>query len=233
MRENIRPNNEKRTPFQEVNSYTCGPNCLAMVYAMRHKDISVRSILYDFHHPSNGQATYVPQMAQHLLSHGLKPKLFISGSKISSPAWSHFSRQELMQAVQKWLDANPKGAFYKNNQYFLAYLKAGGESVITSYSTDTIKHMLDTGSLVIICLDEAWLWGHRIDLSKPGVVIDEINGQSAGHFVVVINYDKDEFEILDPYPTNIHLRHGQYKVDGNQLINASLTWDPQIIEIKA
>jgi hypothetical protein len=204
-----------------------------MVYALKDKKISVDDILDDFHQDKKGMATYAPQLARHMQKNGLKTKVHVSGSRIASPAWADISRQELVEKLKDWLTCHPKDEWSLNNLFVLFYLQEGGDLAIESYTAESLKGMLDHGSTLIVCVDENWVWGHRLKRSPKGeeVQIDDIAGKLGGHFVVVTGYKGDQFRVLDPFPTNLPGRHGEYDIDVNQLTNASLTWDPQIIEI--
>lgn len=217
--------------FQESDSYTCGPCCLAMVYSLRGKQITLQDILKDFNHPEKGKPTYVSQLANHLMQNDIQTNVVISASKLLSPAWKHVSKKKLIENLEKWLKTHADTSWGRDAAHLLIYLKNGGTVMQDSYSAQTIRDMLDAGSLVILCVDEDWLWGHRTKLVGEKRVIDEINGKVEGHFVLVTGYEAKRFRVLDPFPTHIEDRHGEYDVDDNQLVNASLTWDPEVIEI--
>ena len=99
------------------------------------------------------------------------------------------------------------------------------------YSAATIRDALDTGAVVMVCVDEDWLWGHRLKRDDGKVTVNEISGKVEGHFVVVTGWKDEKFHVLDPFPTGIENRHGEYFVPDSDLVNASLTWDPQILVI--
>jgi hypothetical protein len=219
--------------FQESDSYTCGPCCLAMVYAFKKKKISLKDILNDFHHPEKGKPTYVSQLGRHLNSNDIKTKILVSSSKLLSPAWKNYSREELITTLKEWLILHPKADLFQDVLQILFYLQEGGSVEPVSYTVQTIKDMLDRNSMVILCVDDHWIWGHRFtfDKTKTKKVIDDLEGEVGGHFVLVTKYIGNTFHVLDPFPTHIEGRHGEYDIDVNDLLNASLTWEPQIIEI--
>lgn len=217
--------------FQESDSNTCGPCCLAMIYGLKGKDISLDDILKDFRHPKKGKPTYVPQLANHLNKHGLKTKILISTSKVLSPAWKNLSKDKIIENLKAWILVHKRNPWSKDVKFLLQYLQGGGDSEQISYGAQTIKEMLERGSLVLLCVDEDWIWGHRFKKEPTKRVIDDIAGKVEGHFVVVTGYKDHVFHVLDPFPTNIDNRHGEYDIDMSQLINASLTWDAEVIEI--
>lgn len=219
--------------FQEADSNTCGPCCLAMVYAMRGKSTSLNDILNDFQQGPKGATTYVPQLATHLLTHGLDTNLTISSGRILSYAWKDLSTTALTDKLEAWVKAHPDDSFNANNTFLLEYLRKHGTVTIDSYNVNSFKKMLDTGSILILCVDESWLWGQRLNRSKQLIAFDDIQGIVEGHFVVLTSYVDNQFHVLDPYPTNLDGKHGIYEVDEQILLNASLTWAPQFIEVLA
>jgi len=202
-----------------------------MVYALRGKDIKLDDILNDFKQDQTGEATYVPQLARHLLENGLPTNLLISSSKIVSPAWRGLAKNELIARLKTWLTLHHDNFYHLNNLHFLFYLQEGGDLDVVSYNVDTLKTALDKGSTLIVCIDEDWVWGHRIKRTIDEVVVDDEAGVLEGHFVVVTGYEGNKFHVLDPFPTHIKGRHGAYDIDEYQFLNASLSWDPQIIEV--
>lgn len=223
----------KEHVFQESDSFTCGPCCLAMVYSYKGKKISLKDILNDFHHPEKGKPTYAPQLARHLNKNGVKTRLLTSTSHVLSPAWKNLPREEVIEQLKEWIALHPKNLWLMDAIHNLFFLQEGGNVEQVSYTAQTIREMLDRGSLVILCIDEDWVWEHRfkLDKSKTKRVPNEVEGEVEGHFVLVTKYNGDTFHVLDPFPTNLENRHGEYDINMNQLTNASLTWDAEVIEV--
>jgi len=219
--------------MQDLESATCGPTSLAMVYQKLGMNITVADILRDFHQGPKGESTYVPQLARHLRDHGIKTKVSVSSSKIVSPDWKQLSPADVTSRLKTWLTVHPDDYWHNNNLHLLFYLQEGGELGIESYTDATITAGLDRGSLFLVCVDENWLWGHRLKRQNGGLKINDITGKLEGHFVVVTGYENGQFHVLDPYPTGLKGKHGSYDVPVADLVNASLTWDPQIIEVFA
>jgi len=189
--------------FQESDSNTCGPSSLAMIYRMKGKDISVKEILGDFYQEGKGEATFAPQLARHLHSNGINTRLIVSSSKIVSPAWKDLEANAMIKNMKSWLTHHPKAEWHLNNLHLLFYLQEGGKLDIESYTADILRNVLDKGSKLIVCVDEGWLWGHRIERKDGIVKINDEVGKLEGHFVVVTGYEGNKFHILDPFPTGI------------------------------
>jgi ABC-type bacteriocin/lantibiotic exporter with double-glycine peptidase domain len=94
--------------FQESDSNTYGSCCLAMVYALKGKNISLSNILNDFNHPKIGKATYVHQLANHLHKNRVKTKIVTSTSKVLSPAWRDIPKEKIIENLQAWIPVHRK-----------------------------------------------------------------------------------------------------------------------------
>lgn len=204
-----------------------------MVYAMKGKKITRADILRDFKHGEKGESSYVPQLARHLHASGVPSRMLIAGSSIMLPSWRDLPKEEVIENLKTWLTLHPRDLWHLNNLHVLFYLQEGGEANIQAYTASTLKSLLDKGSTLIVCVDETWVWQHRLKLIGNRRVVDDLAGLREGHFVVVTGYTDDKFHVLDPFPTHIKGRHGAYDIEVNEIINASLTWDPQIIEVFA
>jgi hypothetical protein len=204
-----------------------------MVYAMKGKKITREEILRDFRHGEKGEFSYTPQLARHLLANGLPNRLHIAGSNFGLlPSWRGLTKEEVIDNLKVWLTLHAQDESHLDSLHILFYLQEGGEIAIEAYTADTLKSLLGNGSVLIVCIDEAWIWQHRRRLDNKRVMDDLVGGRE-GHFVVITGYTGDMLHVLDPFPTNIPGRHGAYDIEANEIVNASLTWDPQIIEILA
>jgi hypothetical protein len=200
-----------------------------MVYKIKGKSISLSQILNDLRLGERGATTYPAQLARHLNKNGIRTKLTISNSQVISPAWKDAGKATLIENLKHWLAFQPRHGWHEFGLHVLFYLQEGGEIEVKSYTVSDFQRMLSKGSLLVLAVDEVWIWKHRFKEHKAE--IDDLNGRSHGHFIVVTKFKDDKFTILDPYPTNIPGRHGSYEIDGNDLLNASLIWSATIVEI--
>lgn len=215
--------------FQQKDDNNCGPSTLEMVYRFKGIDRNVSQILKDFHFGPKGELTYPPQLARDLQRNGLKTNLLISSPSVISPAWAQWNKDQLIDALKDWVTLNPKHEKHVLGLHTLFYLQEGGEITLNSYSSEDWRQMLDKESLLVVGVDEVWLWGHRF--KEYEAEIDNYKGKTEGHFVLVTGHTDNKFSVLDSYPTNLEDRHGQYEVEQNQLVNASLLWEGMVVEV--
>ncbi len=215
--------------YQEVDSDNCGPCCLEMAYGFKNVDRKLRDILKDFHFGKKGKPTYPAQLARDAMKQGLKTRLIISNPRIIPPVWSNLPREKLVENVKDWLTLNPKHDWLAYGLHLLFYLLEGGDILLQSISVADLGKMISSGSILILGVDEVWLWGQRLDGRKHR--FDNFNGNTSGHFVLTREFDNDSFTVLDPYPTKLPGRMGRYVVSGNELLNSILIWSGTGLEI--
>ncbi len=221
----------KEHVFQAENDQNCGPCCLQMIYSLKGKKRTVKEILADFHFEEKGRSTYPGQIARDLLRHGIRTKLTIANPRVISPAWVGKSRAELIELLKLWATLQDKHEWHLYGLHLLFYLQEGVEVVLKPIGQEDLQQMVDRQSLLILALDEVWLWGHRYKSKKAE--IDDLGGKTQGHFILVKSRKGDNFSVYDPYPTIQPDVNGEYEVDGKKLLNALLTWSATIIEVLA
>lgn len=218
----------KEHVFQRKTS-ECGPCCVSMVHALRGKPRSVEQILISLGFPSDAQShwTTIGQLASYLLDAGFAPSVILGNSRIVVPGWISLPPVELVSRIQQWIDLHPGDYWAREAAAIIPFLLKGGRIERAIIDSQLILERLRTGSLLVPCLDEVWLWGHRYHDGK----LDEVQGKTDGHFVVLLRALDQNVEILDPYPTNLPERHGNYSLPARDIVPAILSWDGMIIEI--
>lgn len=217
--------------FQEIDSDNCGPCCLEMIYKIKNKTRSIKDILRDWSLPDKGRPTFPAQLARDLNNNGIKTKLIVSNPRVVSPAWFRLPKNELIENIKLWLTIHSKHDWRTFGLHLLFYLQEGGEVEFKTLSPSVLKEKVNKESLLILGLDEVWIWGHRIGGKEHR--IDDINQGTTGHFVLVRSVKNEKYEVWDPYPTNLENKHGVYCVDGDELVNSLLIWSGSIVEILA
>ncbi|MDC0358720.1 hypothetical protein OAO01_07890 [Oligoflexia bacterium] len=112
-------------------------------------------------------------------------------------------------------------------KHLISYLNVGGKLDLCTLDSKLVKKVLDRGSLIVTCLDEVWVWGHRFHEMK----LDDLRGATDGHIVVITQRGENGLSVLDPYPTFLPGLHGYYTIDPEKLAQATLMWDGMIIEV--
>ncbi|MDQ6985174.1 MAG: hypothetical protein Q9M91_01345 [Candidatus Dojkabacteria bacterium] len=110
------------------------------------------------------------------------------------------------------------------------YLESGGDVEVKSFSINDLKKMTDKGSKVILTVNLPHLYGKKkVDKTNTYNPIKGVIEE--GHFIILDGYKDDNFKILDPYPSSIENREGEYNIDQQIVFNSCLLASGIIIEI--
>ena len=211
---------------QIIGSKTCGPDCLANIYAHFDKDLSLEKILTDINAKID-ESTYLPQLARHVRANGLTTTILSSSPFNMSPDWKDLDRNILIKNLKAWIIHNTANAWIKSTLHLLNYLEEGGNVKTVDLSTKIMDEKLAKGKIILCCLEESWLWGKR---KMDNVAeYDSIRGAARGHFVVIYGQKDDQYLISDPYPTNLPGKEGLYAISKDKLLVSVLVWNPEIL----
>ena len=215
--------------YQKADDDNCGPTCLAMIYRLKQVKRSVNDILSDANIEKKGEPTYAPQLARDLLAHHIRTQILSMNTRSLPPSWSEYSSKELQASLKKWLVHNKNHEWFLHNLHMLFYLQEGGSVKIKVFSIQDIEQMIDNGSILLVCVDEVWLYGSRSKAKEA--TFDNIRGDTYGHFVLITGYTETGFQIADPYPTGDKKKNKVYIIPKEHLIAASFSWAGSIVEV--
>ncbi|MBP9691018.1 hypothetical protein KBD81_02965 [Candidatus Woesebacteria bacterium] len=216
--------------FQKFDDKNCGLVCLEMIYKLRKMKRNVSEILKAFDFIEDGMSTYAPQLARDLNAQNLKTYIYAMNTRIMPPSWQGLESQDLINNLKKWVVHHKEHDWFMHNLHLLFYLQEGGSIELKMYTLEDMKRMLDSGSIILICLDEVWLHDHRKVEKKTEY--NNITGDTHGHYVLVVGYNQDMLQIADPYPNNSISQKGLYMVSAEKILAGSYSWAGSIVEIR-
>ena len=82
--------------------------------------------------------------------------------------------------------------------------------------------LIDRGWYIVASVDETRLWWRN---ARGGAEPD-------GHAVLIPSYSGHNFEIHDPYPTQLINFHGVYPTSGSEILSAITAWNPQLLLVR-
>jgi len=215
---------------QKVGSSVCGPLCLLNIYEYLGCDCELDDILEDLG-IEDKEITYLPQLALHARKKGLSTKYFQSNPREVSPTWKGQNASRYIEKFKKWIKLQSDDNIWKKNAgYLVKYIQNGGQIEIGDLSSKKISKYLADGYVVLVALEQTWLWGKR--KVKGKIEYDDLKGKASGHFVVIYGENEKEFFVSDPYPTKLDNREGLYKVTKDTLLVSILVWGAQVVGIK-
>lgn len=172
---------------------------------------------------------FAGQLASYLSSQQFESRLVVSTTKLIPPAWHSLSGPELAKNLYKWADAHEGHPLRVEVEHISEFAQAGGKVVFRPLTSGLLTTMLGSGSLIIPFLDEVRLWGSRF---VPDGTVDDRQGQTWGHAVLLTRLLNGKVEVFDPFPTGIAERNGHYFVDPEDIVQATLTWDAMMVEVR-
>lgn len=231
---------EKRLNLSIKNqpSYTsCGPTSLHSVYSFYNDDISLEQLVEDIDQFAEGGGTLGVVLGIHALARSYDVSIISYNMNIFDPSWFGETESNIKEKLQESFSKNSQGPkrAYAIDQY-IRFLEAGGKLHFADLTTDLLQEILDKDVPILTGLSSTWLYRDQRENPKTNQY-DPIDGEPAGHFVVIDGYDLGgEFSICDPYQQNPINNKNHYLIDGSRLINAILlgvhTYDGNLLLIE-
>lgn len=221
----------------QPDNTSCGPVCLQAVYDYYDLSVELKDLVYDIDQFEEGGGTLAVILAKHALSMGLKTKLYSYNLNVFDPTWFKFKKNELIEKLeqQKQFKKNDK-KFLTTSSAYIEYLKFGGELDFQDLKRGIISKYLKQGYPILTGLSSTWLY-HMVREVPETNLDSDIEGEPAGHFVVLYGYneEKDEVLVADPYVSNPIKGQHYYSVPMNRLITSILlgvmTYDGNLLII--
>lgn len=221
----------------QPDSTSCGPACLRAVYEYFKLQIDLEDLLKDIQQFEDGGGTLAVILARHALSMGYKAKLYSYNLDLFDPTWFKLNSQEMIEKLNhQKLIKNKDKKFLTISDAYIEYLNFGGELVFKDLKRSIFTKYLKMGFPILTGLSSTWLY-QMIREDSVTNIDNDIEGDPAGHFVVLYGYneEKDEVLIADPYSLNPIKNQHYYSLPINRLITSILlgvmTYDGNLLII--
>lgn len=197
---------------------TCGPTCLHAVYHYWEDAISLERTISDIGELSIG-GTLAVQLACHALKRGYQATIHSYNLQLFDPSWFGSSEIDLSEKLKEQLASKSKQAnrglhelerLRVSTESYLEFLRLGGQVRMPTLDENLIVETLMRGVPILCGLSATYLYGERRergqapDAAGRTSTPDDINGDPAGHFVVLYGYDRAKAHVLiaDPLLSN-------------------------------
>lgn len=219
--------------FRQPNDEACGPTCLAAVYRFQGDDIGLKKVIAKVQMIEEG-GTLAPFLGLHALKRGYEAEIFSFNIKIFDPTWFALSDKKLIKKMSLQIAAPKSRKTINVCKAYRKFLIQGGKIRFADLTREFLKSRLAEGP--IICgLSSTYLYKTSREnprMNKP----DDIRGEPAGHFVVLVKVHRNRVEILDPYFPNPVSSGKKATVAIDHLINSVLlgviTYDANLLIIR-
>ncbi len=225
---------------KQPDDTTCGPTSLHAVYKYYEDSISLEEVISQVN-KLDGGGTLAVMLGIHALKRGYKVTIYTYNLQVFDPSWFNDERKTNLSAK-----LNEQAVAKKNNiklQFaisgYLEFLSLGGTIKFEDLTGDLIRKYLTRDIPILTGLSSTYLYNCSREIDSPVDGFNDIEGEPAGHFVVIYGYDKSDRKILvaDPLFTNpLSPNNHYYKVDSRRLNNSILlgmiTYDANLLIIE-
>jgi len=218
----------------QPNNTTCGPTCLHAVYRFYGEDLDLNQVI-DEVTPLESGGTLAVFLACHALERGYRATIYTYNLQLFDPSWFNGSATDVRVKLREQLDLKKGRRLATATRAYLRFFELGGRLRYEELNPALIRRHLKRGTPILTGLSATYLYGCPRELNNE---YDDVNGDPAGHFVVLCGYDPETrlVRIGDPLHNNPRFRSQNYDVEIDRLINSILlgivTYDANLLIIE-
>lgn len=223
---------------KQPDATTCGPTCLHAVYRYYGEDLSLKDLIPEITELDQG-GTLDVYLACHALRRGYQTTIIPYNLQLFDPTWSGVPRAELADKLRRQLAYKKHlPGFEVATRAYLEYLDLGGRLRFEVMTAALIRRYLKRAIPVLTGLSATYLYNCAREYDAGGrAIFDDVRGVSAGHFVVLSGYNREDrsVRVADPFLPNPFSPTRYYDVNIYRLICAImlgiLTYDGNLLII--
>jgi hypothetical protein len=229
------PLNIRRQP----DDTTCGPTSLHAIYGYHGDPISLDEVIAQVPQWQQG-GTLEVYLAIHALRRGYQATIIPFNLTLFDPSWAGLASKQIAVKLRDQLDhKHAWPGFEEVSRAYLEYLALGGKLQFEVLRPALIRRFLKRGTPILTGLSATYLYNSIREYDAGGKTVgDDVRGQSAGHFVVLWGYRREDRHVLiaDPLVPNPLAPDRYYAVDIYRLVCAImlgiLTYDGNLLIIR-
>lgn len=238
MKEKISFTGKKRSVkiHAQPDDSSCGPTCLHAIYRFYKDNISLESVIHEVK-TLEGGGTLAVFLGCHALKRGYTATIYTVNLHVFDPTWFTQSKEYMVERLKLRSKARKDSKLSAAVEGYVEFLENGGEIKFRDMSSSIIRKYLDKNIPVISGLSSTFLYRSMREVGETNRE-DDIEGDPAGHFVVLVRYDRIRKRILlaDPYEGNPLHSEQYYYISSGRLINSILlgivTYDSNLLIIE-
>ena len=228
--------------FPQPDDVTCGPSALLSVlcyHGYRGSFEELKPLIPT--NPDGGTlAVYLGLSALRL---GYPARLYSYNLRVIDPTWSELAPEVVASKLRARAAKTPRKKLRAACEAYADFLAAGGVLDFRDLEPELLIEAVDRGRPLICGLNATYLYGDARERPENNVV-DDVHGDSVGHFLVVSGHDGGrQLLVTDPAEDAPHTAsEGEttsegdtYAVSARRLINAILlgiiSFDAVLLEI--
>ncbi len=214
---------------------TCGPTCLQAVYSYYEDNIPLEQVIREVKQLKGG-GTLAVLMGCHALRRGYRAKLYTFNLEVFDPTWFKLNPKDMRQKLHNQMRAKSSSRIRTASRAYLEFLQLGGTIQLEDLTASLIRGLLKRAVPILTGLSATFLYRTAREIAVGRKMeYDDINGEPAGHFVVLCGYDMNTRTavIADPLLPNPISESQIYSVRLNRLVCAImlgvLTYDANLL----
>ena len=217
---------------------SCGPTSLLAIYNFYGDRVTSEELLKTIPQFEEGGGVFGVMLGIDALKRGYKVLLYSFNLNIFDPTWFELPMNDIKNKLKQMLELRkmePKR--YNAVKSAVEFIELGGEFRFQDLTTELISSYLSKDTPLLSGLSSTWLY--RSTREEPlSNEDDDIQGEPAGHFVVLHGKSSDNkfVYVADPYRPNPISGTNYYKVSMDSLINSILlgvmSYDGNLIVIE-
>ena len=230
---------DTRLPMQmlrQPNETTCGPSCLHAIYSYFGEDLSLDKVVSEVTSLKEG-GTLEVFLGCHALRRGYSALIYTYNLTVFDPTWFVPGGPDIRERLKAQMKAKKSPKLHTATKAYLEFLDLGGEVRFEDLTTSLIRKYLNKSVPLLAGLSATYLYQSPREFGMDGNW-DDVRGESAGHFVVLCGYNREQRTVLiaDPlFPNPVSQKH-TYIVNIDRALCAILlgvlTYDASLLIIR-
>lgn len=220
---------------EQPDDVTCGPSCLYSVYRYYGRKVELGEVISSVSHLREG-GCLAPHLGVDALMADFSATIYAFNINIFDPTWFSLDSTDLYSKLKKQFHARTDPKLRFATKAYMKFLELGGVLKFDDLTPELIETPLRKDHPIICGLSSTYLYRASREIPS-NCEDDDINGEPAGHFVILAgcNLKTKEVDIADPYKLN-PISPGQvYRVSESHLLCAILlgvvTYDANLLII--
>lgn len=201
---------------------TCGPTALHAVYRYYGDDISLSRVVSEVPMLGTG-GTLAPLLGSHALRRGYSAIVYTYDLQLFDPTWFPAGKADIRERLEAQMVVKEEPKLATASRAYLEFLGLGGELRHADLNSRLIRKYLLRSMPIITGLSATYLYGSAREFG-PNADYDDVRGESAGHFVVLCGYNRENRTVLvaDPLQARPERERPNYEVSIDRAICAIL-----------
>jgi len=221
---------------QQPDDTSCGPTCLHAIYNYYDDTISLEQVIQEVK-TLEGGGTLAVFLGCHAIERGYRATLYTLNLHVFDPTWFEKSRKYMIGRLKLRSEAKNDPKLSKAIEGYIEFLDKGGDIRFKDITGSIFRKYLYRNIPVISGLSSTFLYRSMREIGETNSS-DDVRGDPAGHFVVLVRYDRVKKRILlaDPFKANPLNSEQYYYISSARLINSILlgivTYDSNLLVIE-